>query len=114
MKMTKTSTQKIINLTPHAIHFPNRSPSITFEPSGLVARCEESTFVDSKFAGIPLVITRYGEVENLPEPEENVLYIVSMLVRLASLDRKDIASPGELIRDKNGQIVGAQNLIINV
>jgi hypothetical protein len=28
-------------------------------------------------------------------------------------DRKDLASPGELIRDDTGQIIGAQNLIVN-
>ncbi len=111
MKMTKT--QKIINLTPHAVIFPNRSPSITIESSGQVARCKELTSSRGKFAGIPLVITNYGNVENLPEPEEDTLYIVSMLVRMALSNRKDLASPGELIRDDNGQIVGAQNLIVN-
>jgi hypothetical protein len=99
----------IINLTPHAIHLP----TVTIEPSGTVARCQEITVQAGTFEGTALVRKEYGQVTDLPAPEDGVLYIVSMMVRLALPDRTDLASPGDLVRDASGQIVGAKNLAVN-
>ena len=100
---------QFVNLTPHAIHLPG----LTVEPSGAVARCKESTIVVGHFGGVDLTVKEYGQVEGLPEPKENTMYIVSMLVRLGCPDRRDIASPGDLVRDDKGQIIGAKNLAVN-
>lgn len=99
----------LINLTPHAINLPG----LTVPPSGTVARCRELTESAGTLNGVEFVTRRYGAVEGLPEPEEGVVYIVSALVRLALPERCDLASPGDLIRDETGQIVGARNLVIN-
>lgn len=99
----------IVNLTPHAVHLPDR----VIEPSGVVARCAEITAPAGEFDGAPLITRRYGEVIGLPEPRAGTLYIVAALVRLALPDRADLASPGDLIRDESGQIIGAANLIVN-
>lgn len=99
----------IMNLTPHAIVLPDR----TIEPSGQVARCSEITIPVSMFDGVEIVVRRYGEVTGLPEPQDGVLYVVSMLVRMARPDRHDLVSPGDLIRDNAGKIIGCKNLVIN-
>lgn len=58
--------------------------------------------------GIPLVMTAFGAVSGLPGPQEDTLYIVSLLVKQA-VQRQDVVSPGEIVRDANGNIVGCKN-----
>jgi hypothetical protein len=98
------------NLTPHAIHIVDGP---TIEASGTVARCRQSTVPVRDHGGVALVHTTYGEVDGLPGPETGVVYLVSALVRAAAPERDDLASPGDLVRDSEGKIVGCRNLIIN-
>jgi len=102
----------IVNLTPHTIHLPN----LSIEPSGIVPRCSEKTVVVGNFEGVELIGREYGKVSDMPELEQEMdtLYIVSMLVRQTLPHRKDIASPGDLVRDETGQIIGAKNLVVNI
>jgi hypothetical protein len=101
---------KIINLTPHAIKLPNK----TIEPSGKVARCEEITHPVTIIDGIEIVSKEYGEVQDLPEWALGMVYIVSFMVRDALPDRKDLLSPGDLIRNDKGEIIGCSNLVQNI
>ena len=105
----------IKNLTPHRITISNKDQStmLTIPPEDIPARCEEITKEYGEFDGFPLVLKSYGEVENLPLPEAGVLYIVSKMVRDACLDRGDLASPGDLYRDENGDIAWAKSLVVN-
>jgi len=73
--------------------------------SGEGCRCEE---IDTPWS-IPTVKTSYGEVTGLPEPVEGVIYVVSGMVASAS-PREDVMSPGDLVRDENGRIVGCWGL----
>ena len=98
-----------INLTPHAIHIGE----LTVPPSGGVARCVESTTPVGEHEGVHLVTTTYGEVTDLPVPVEGTIYIVSSLVRSAVPNRRDVASPGALVRDISGQVMGCKNLVLN-
>lgn len=101
----------IVNYTPHTINLPN----ISIPPCGIVARCEEITEKAKKINGIQFVYKSYGEVKDLPprDPRVGVIFIVSMMVREACLQRDDLASPGDLIRDEDGKIIGCLNLVIN-
>lgn len=99
----------IINLTPHAIHVGE----FTFEPSGTVARCQETTEKAGMFEGLELVRKAYGVVTDLPDEKPGTLLVVSMMVRQALPLRQDLASPGDLIRDADGKIIGAKNLVVN-
>ena len=102
-----------VNLTPHAIHIqPDGLPAFTVLPSGTVARCAESKNVVGNFEGVELVTNKFGDVYDLPVPVDNTIYIVSMVVRQA-IERPDLASPGDLIRDAEGKIVGCRNLVVN-
>lgn len=55
-------------------------------------------------------ISRFGEIKNLPEPEEGTIYIVSQIVATAAKDRDDLFMVEDTIRDTEGRIIGAKNL----
>lgn len=99
----------ILNLTPHAINLPGR----TIPPSGTVARCAEETAQAGNIDGIEIVNRTYGAVTDLPAPQAETFYIVSALVRAALPHRKDLLSPGDVVRDADGKIIGAKNLVSN-
>lgn len=104
------TNQVFANLTPHAIVLVNGP---TIPPSGSLARCASSSVSAGEHAGVTLSRTSYGAVEGLPEPEAGVIYIVSALVRAAVPGRLDVASPGELVRDAAGVVVGCKGLVVN-
>ena len=126
-----------INLTPHPI---NLNSGETFQPSGIIARVssehslvrEGETFCPScggyttgycETCGCDVALCKepdhyrlqYGEVENLPEPREEVLLIVSALVFSAS-DRTDLVAPAtghpDVIRNAQGHIVSVPGFIV--
>ena len=106
----------IRNLTPHKITISNKDQSImlTIPPEDVSARCLENTKDTCReFDGFPLVLKSFGKVENLPYPEDDILYIVSKMVRDACSDRGDLASPGDLIRDEDGNVLYTENLVVN-
>lgn len=63
--------------------------------------------------GVDIYENIYGEVTGLPEYEEGVYYVVSAMVRQALPHRKDLLSPGQLIRNEAGQPVGCLGLVRN-
>lgn len=100
-----------VNLTPHDIHIIARSGVIrTIEKSGQVARCAESITDIGTIDGVAITRTVFGEVTGLPDPIDGTVFIVSMAIRSALPDRTDLASPGKIVRDENGVIVGCQSL----
>lgn len=104
----------VLNLTPHALNVHDLNGSVTtFPPSGTVARCSSTTTQVGEANGFPLFSTTFGEVVGLPDPQDNVLLVVSALVRQAVPNRKDVASPGELVRDEAGNPVGCKGLTVN-
>lgn len=59
---------------------------------------------------IPVSIPTFGAVAGLPAPEPGTAYVVSAMVREASRDRRDVYSPGELVRGTDGQPIGCRGL----
>lgn len=104
------SNPRFLNLTPHAIAIVNGP---TVPPSGQLARCASRSVPVGEHGGVPLSRVTFGAVEGLPEPEEGVLYLVSALVRAAVSSRSDVASPGDLVRDEKGAVLGCKGLTIN-
>ena len=101
----------IKNLTHHPITiFKNNSVYCSFEPEGIVPRCQEERFQIGEIDGIPIMATRFGTVYNLPDKEEGVFLIVSPIVANALPDRDDLLVPDLLVRDNQGQIIGAEAL----
>lgn len=99
-----------VNLTPHSIIIVD---ALTLPPSGTVARCAATSTPAGTHGKIALTRTAFGAVEGLPEPEAGVVFVVSALVRAAVPGRSDVASPGDLVRDASGVVIGCRNLVIN-
>lgn len=86
---------KFINLTPHDIKL---NDGTIYPASGEVARVT-NTF--SNFCcGISKVF--YGEIENLPEPEDGVYYIVSAMVLAANNNKPRCRRRGDLVSPATG------------
>lgn len=81
--------------------------------SGVQARRAETSEMVGEDQGVQMYRTVYGEVEGLPEAQDNVVIIVSMAVRQALPERKDLASPGALRKDEAGQPTGCYGLNFN-
>ena len=103
-----------VNLTPHELNVHIGSRVESHAPSGEVARVEVFETPAGEVGGIPVVLVEYGEVEGLPSPKEGVAYIVSGMVesavRLATPERRDVYSPGALVRNEAGQPQGCKGL----
>jgi hypothetical protein len=101
------------NLTPHVVNiFDENGEKVSVQPSGL-ARVSSNQTVRLVANGIKIVTESYGEVQGLPDAKFGTFYIVSAMVRLACPDRKDLLSPGSLVRDSEGNIIGCGALISN-
>lgn len=104
---------QLVNLTPHTLNLHNEEGEevLALPPSGDVARVETSRRKVGEIQGVPQYEVREEGIENLPHPEEGVIYVTSGQVRSAT-DRNDVASPGKLIRDDDGKPVGARGLTV--
>ena len=103
---------KIMNLTPHAINFVNENGEavLTIEPCGELARVTTKTVVTGEINSIPVTTTEFGEVEGLPDPTPDTIFIVSSLVAGRVPEREDVFIPNESVRDEKGRIIGCKSL----
>jgi hypothetical protein len=119
---------RIINLTPHQLNIYDPSGeavilSIPPPPAGtpiprVSIRAETVGTINVNGISIPVRKIVYGDVENLPQPEEDTIYVVSTFVILAlkekGIERKDLLSPDtnpdSVIRDKDGRVLGVKYL----
>lgn len=118
---------KIVNLTPHDINIIDENGDITatFPPSGTVARVARQSRhlrdIETPQGTIPLYEAVYGDVVDLPTPDPypetndpDTYYIVSRMVVDAlgpsDIDISDLLTPGELVRDDQGNIIGCRGL----
>jgi len=111
----KDKIMKIINLTPHAFTLCNDTGEIIriIEPTKPTARVSSVVRIVGEIDDIPITKITFGAVEDLPEPQEGTIYIVSLLVQQA-VNRPDVyrpdTGPQSIIRDSIGQIVGVKAL----
>lgn len=107
------------NLTPHEVKIfklNGTTPDldVVIEASDLVARVScEYIKVDKKVDGIDLYRPVFGEVIGLPDYEEGVCLLVSTMVREALSLRSDLVSPGQLLRNDKGEVIGCLGLVGN-
>ena len=104
---------KVKNCTPHVLNIIDGRGEVRDIPkSGILPRVDEKKVVIETITteGLNFEITasEFGEVVGLPEKEDGLLLIVSRLVAQACADRDDLLVPGELIRDENGNVIGAR------
>jgi hypothetical protein len=100
-----------INLTPHAINIGG----IAIQPSGTVARVSVTRAKIGDIDGIPCFRPTFGPVQDLPDYDPDCVLIVSAMVRTHPdvAHRADVASPGALVRDDKGNIIGCDGLDFN-
>ncbi len=106
---------RLVNLTPHAISLSLLNGEIVTLPSEGNARISTSPGESSYLEGIPVPLVGpsvFGPVMGLPEPQEGVIYVTSMLVAQRVL-RPDVVSPdtGPTALRVDGQIVAVRNLV---
>jgi hypothetical protein len=108
----KKNNTAFVNLTPHSITFFDAAGNVilTVEPSGQVARCSVAREKIGMINGIPINKSRFGEVENLPEPQEGTIFIVSALAAQAVPEREDVFITDDAVRDEQGRIIGCRAL----
>jgi len=108
----------LVNLTPHDIVvFPETENEIVVPRSGMVVRCLSTREVvgslDVNGVSIPVTKVVLGENQDLPEPEDGTMYIVSLATALrAAKDGRvgDLLVPDLTVRNANGKIIGCNGL----
>lgn len=103
-----------VNKTPHAITVQTVDGMMTVEPAFPPARVGQSYIPAGEVDGIPVAQSVFGEVENLPEPEEGVIVIVSAMVAQQCGNRSDVVAPdtgASAIRDDAGRIVAVRGFV---
>lgn len=102
------------NLTPHSLTIyclDGFDPLVV--PSDGVARVSTITTEETPIVvgnvTIPVRRVSFGEIVGLPPEGEDVL-IVSAVVKAALPERRDLYTPGELVRDEKGNVIGCKGL----
>lgn len=113
---------KLRNFTPHTINvmrdsFDGRDITVMELPSEGVARIDvtsETVMHVELFDGSSLPVKQviHGDVTGLPAPEPGVRLVVSVLVAQGAKDRFDLVSPGDLVRDPEGRVIGCKSLAL--
>ena len=101
---------QFINLTPHALNIHSNGNVTDIPPSGKIARVSTNYQHSNTVSGINIYNCVYGDIDGLPDSQNNTIYIVSGVVKAAVPERMDVMSPGELIRDENGKPIGSNGL----
>lgn len=106
------TAMKFVNLTPHDVVVIVDGKTSVFPKTDTIARCEVIRQKFSIIDGIPIYATRLGNAINLPPMEEGKLFIVSALVKDREYNRHDLVSPGNLIRNEAGFVIGCEGFNI--
>ena len=111
-KKEKDLNLQIVNLTPHCVSIIRDGfETIDLQSVGNI-RLSQSTENVGMLGNITLSKTTFGSTD-LPEENPKKILIVSSLVCRAFPQRKDLYIPNEIIRDKNGGIIGCRSLAKN-
>jgi len=102
----------IINLTPHDINLldADNNEICVFEKSENPVRVTverekvSNLYIDGHY--VPVYKSIFGQTENLPEPNDDEVFIVSRIVAEANSNRKDLYVVEDTVRDAAGRIVG--------
>ena len=76
----------------------------------MIARASSTRSQVALIDGIPINSTTFGDVENLPDPQEDTIYIVSVITAKACPDRNDVFITDDAVRDEEGRVIGCRAL----
>ena len=101
-----------VNLTPHDVTVVSGGKVKKYDRDGTVARVTETTTLAFSIDDCDINDVVFGDVIGLPAPVKGVWFIVSAMVKEAvkksGSGRNDCVSPGNLIRDENGEVIGCK------
>jgi hypothetical protein len=105
----------LVNKTPHAVSVADSDGKVirTIEATPPACRVKSESRPGAPLDGVPFVETVFGEIENLPAPEEGVWYIVSQIVIAAANGRPDLVRPDSgptAVRDAEGRMIACRAL----
>lgn len=109
---------KIRNLTPHTVNViaENGTTIATFAPEGVVARASQHAEHVGELDGVELVSMKFGETVDLPEPEDGVWLIVSVITINAAKAQgrttSDLLMTADPVRDDDGNIIGCRRFAV--
>ena len=100
----------IVNLNKHAVSGLVNNEVVTFPAceQGKECRVSVTSKEVERVPGMKCVETTYGQVENVPEPQEGVVFIVNMIVLDRLPHRKDLIAPDSgpsAVRNEKGQVL---------
>lgn len=110
----------LINLTPHAITLYSPTGIHEIAPSGQLARIRSSSVQVGELGGVPIIRPTFDDVNGLPEPSNDTVYIVSSVVLTAlrsnGITRDDLVAPGtgpndSAVRDPSGKVTGITRFV---
>lgn len=96
-----------VNLTPHVIRLNDGREFPPVAPAARVAQTQ------TEFDENLVCEVKFGEIENLPEPKPETMYIVSILVANAA-KRSDVVAPASghpAVVRKDGQICSVPGFV---
>tara|TARA_Y100000310_G_scaffold329337_1_gene398974 strand:+ start:351 stop:710 length:360 start_codon:yes stop_codon:yes gene_type:complete len=99
----------LINLTPHDLEIHTPSGVLLVVRSGFVARFDDEIVKEEEILGIPMTSVRAGEIVGIGKAWPGKVLITSRSIA-AHLRRPDVVSPGPLIRDEEGRVIGCRGL----
>lgn len=101
----------LVNLTPHILNIIAADGStVDIPPSGNIARVGSISSIVATVNGININRQTFGKIMDLPDPQDDVVYIVSRMVKDRVPDRDDVVVPGVPFRDTDGKVIGAWGL----
>ena len=102
---------KLVNLTPHTLNLIAADGStVDIPPSGNIARVSSTSAIVATVNGISINRQTFGKVMDLPDAQNDVVFIVSRMVKDRVPDRDDVVVPGVPFRDTDGKVIGAWGL----
>ena len=102
----------LINLTPHLLNIIAVDGSTVYIPpdGNRIARVGSVSSIVATVNGININKQTFGKVVDLPDAQDDVVFIVSRMVKDRVPDRDDVVVPGVPFRDTDGKIIGAWGL----
>ena len=111
----------IVNLTPHTVSIVGEDGELiaTF-PSEGIARAQQTDVPTGTLVvdghELPLVRTDFGAPVDLPEPEEGVYLVISIITanaaKAAGRPTGDLLITSNPVRDESGRIIGARQFAV--
>ena len=116
MPVKESLIARIINLIPHGVTIVDSEGHVCLEyPSEGSARIVSSSEDSSAVNGIGISQCTFQRVEGLPEPQEGILYLVSMPVAQICRARTDLICPDTgvtALRSEDKKVIGVRGFVV--